>query len=1050
MAEPSAVPYIFVSYASADRDRVLPIVEALQRAGVAVWIDREGIHGGANYGREIAEAIRGASALVLITSPLSLASRNVRQEIALAWEYERPYVPLLLEAVAIPDDVKYWLTAAQWVEVLDRPEGAWLPQVLAALAPLGVVPPATAPAPHEQLAGREREQALLREHLAAALAGRGGLVLVGGEAGVGKTTLAEALCREATARGALVLVGRCYDLAETPPYGPWLEIIARYPAAPGLPPLPAAVTDRAALAAVAGQAALFDQVLAWFAAVAAARPLVLLLDDLHWADPASLDLLRTLARTLAGLPLLLLATYRADELTRRHPLYALLPALVREAQATRLDLHPLDEAALEALVAARYALPDADAARLVASLRARAEGNPFYAGELLRTLEEGGILARDGDAWRLGDLAGGRVPPLLRQVIEARVARLGEGARALLAMAAAIGPAVPLDLWAAVAGVGEEALLEPVERAAEAGLLTEAADGASVRFAHALIREALYEGTAAIRRRAWHRRAGEALTATPQPDPDAVAYHFRQAGDPRAGEWLVQAGERAQRTYAWVTAAERFEAALPLLPGDPATAGARGWLLLRIGLLRRYSDQGQALAYLEGAIEAAQAAGDGRLAAHAGFACGLVRGYGYEVAACVAAMGTALAALEALPPAEPAARAALRAAGLADDLDAFRGTYALWLAIAGACARASALAGAVADRLPATMRVGVLDGAFAPDALSALCVAHATLGRPAEARRIRRRLEAYRASGDLHQVGVSALTELFQGVLPYQTDDLAARRALAAEAREALARAGQAGASSWPPRSGDVLLLLLEGRWGELRELLIVLDDLPNRAWLFRWGMAIVGALARAQGDAARVWALVGEVLPGGAATEPGDQRFLSTLPLVQLAAAVALDAGDLGEARAWLDMQDRWLAWSGAILGQSEGRALWAAYHLAAGDPVAALAHAEAALAHASDPRQPLALLAAHRLRGELDTATGDFAAARTHLGESLALADACAAPYERALTLLAQAELRAAEGQPDTARALLAEVRAICEPLGARPTLDRAEALAVALATD
>src|SRR5262245_17430433 len=201
--------------------------------------------------------------------------------------------------------------------------------------------------PHRQpptppLVGREREQAALREALDAALTGHGSLVLIGGEAGIGKTALAEALCQEATERGALVLVGRCYDLSETPPYGPWLEVTARYPAAPpGLPPLPAVVTDRAALAAVASQAALFERVAAWFAAVAAARPLVLLLEDLHWADPASLDLLRTLARGLADLPLLLLATYRSDELTRRHPLYQLLPTLEREAHAARLDLRAL-------------------------------------------------------------------------------------------------------------------------------------------------------------------------------------------------------------------------------------------------------------------------------------------------------------------------------------------------------------------------------------------------------------------------------------------------------------------------------------------------------------------------------------------------------------------------------------------------------------------------------------------------------------------------------------------------------------------------------------
>src|SRR3954447_145355 len=160
--------YVFISYASADRDRVLPLVDALTRAGIPVWVDREGIHGGANYGREIAEAIKGAAAFVLMASPMSLASRNVKQEVAVAWEYERPYLPLLLEPVAIPDDLKYWLTAAQWVEVLDKAEGEGLPAVLTALAPLGVAPMTNEPEEEIRLAGREKELALLREKLATA------------------------------------------------------------------------------------------------------------------------------------------------------------------------------------------------------------------------------------------------------------------------------------------------------------------------------------------------------------------------------------------------------------------------------------------------------------------------------------------------------------------------------------------------------------------------------------------------------------------------------------------------------------------------------------------------------------------------------------------------------------------------------------------------------------------------------------------------------------------------------------------------------------------
>jgi DNA-binding CsgD family transcriptional regulator len=148
------------------------------------------------------------------------------------------------------------------------------------------------------------------------------------------------------------------------------------------------------------------------------------------------------------------------------------------------------------------------------------------------------------------------------------------------------------------------------------------------------------------------------------------------------------------------------------------------------------------------------------------------------------------------------------------------------------------------------------------------------------------------------------------------------------------------------------------------------------------------------------------------------------------------------------LEAHDRWLAWSGTVRGRSEGQRLWARYHRQAGDAGKAGEHAERALAHATEPRQPLALLAAHRMLGELATDAGRFTDGLAHLEQSLALADVCAAPFERALTLLALAELHAAAGRPMEAGASLDEIRAICAPLGAKPTLDRADALAARLA--
>ncbi len=162
----------------------------------------------------------------------------------------------------------------------------------------------TAPHMVSTLVGRERELAALRDALVGALAGSGSLVLIGGEAGIGKTALAARLAREAMDVGVRTLVGHCYDLSETPPYGPWLECFeARHEAAPTSPAPPL-------LAVAPNHEAFFAQAIAFFAALAAERPLVVTLEDLHWADAASLDLLRALARTLAALPLLLVVTYR--------------------------------------------------------------------------------------------------------------------------------------------------------------------------------------------------------------------------------------------------------------------------------------------------------------------------------------------------------------------------------------------------------------------------------------------------------------------------------------------------------------------------------------------------------------------------------------------------------------------------------------------------------------------------------------------------------------------------------------------------------------------
>ena len=885
------------------------------------------------------------------------------------------------------------------------------------------------------LVGRAREQALTHAQLDAALTGQGGLVILSGEAGIGKTTLAEDACRAARAAGAYVLVGHCYDRAETPPYGPWVELLEQFFALPDRSPALCAIAEPDITGSFS-QATLFSEMRGLFLAIARERPLVLVLEDLHWADTASLDLLRFVTRRLASAPFLVLATYRSDEVTRQHPLYRLLPLLVREALAVRIDLAPLDDAAVHSLIEHIYRLPAADANRLAVYLQSRAEGNPLFLGELLRSLEGTVLVQADAGGWTLASLASIQVPILLRQVIDTRLARLG-AADDLLAVAAIIGQVVPLALWATVSATDEGALLPIIERAVEARVFEATADGLAVHFAHALIRQALYESILPPRRRAWHRVIGEALAAHQgAPDPDVVAYHFQQAGDPRAADWLTRAGERAQRAFAWGTAAQRFEAALALLESDNTVLNRRGWLRFRLALLRRFTDPAGGATSLAEAERLGADTADAGLVAYARFYRGMLRRMAGHIREGNALTEEGIALLDALAPADRDRLAAIEMTS--DPLDAQngRGDLALALGETGPFAQAVALGERIVG-LPVAQTTGSRGDAF-----YGLAYAYAALGEPAQARRAFASARAiFRAADHRTMVMTTLFEELVITVLPYQTDQREERLRLEAELGEAFASLGAA----FDPRSAriaGVVSLLLEGAWADIAAIL----EQSDLRMLRLMSITLLAPATRHLGDAARAWALVREALPAGPETALGDAAGY-LLPLRMLAVALALDAGDHEVARQWLVALDRWLDWSGAVFGRAGAHLGWAAYYRAVGD--AARAQAQARLAHdaASAPRQPFALLTTGRLLGELDTAAGDHAAAAAHLETALALADACGARHERALILLALANLCRARGDVPAARAHLDAVRALCVPMGAVLTLARADALAARL---
>ncbi len=888
------------------------------------------------------------------------------------------------------------------------------------------------------MVGRSRERDILRAQLSAALSGQGGLVILSGSAGIGKTTLAEDACQEAISAGAWVLVGHCYDRTETPPYGPWVEIFDQFGVLPDRSPALRAIAEPG-ISHSPTQTALFGEVRGFFTALARERPLVILLDDLHWADTASFELLRFVARQLGSVPILLLVTYRSDEVTRQHPLHWLLPVLVREALAVRIDLSPLDDDDVSALIDHTYRLPPADTSRLAAYLQARAEGNPFFLGELLQSLEGTALQPMTEGGWELGTLADTRVPVLLRQVIDARLERLGADADALLAVAAVIGQVVPLALWAAVSETSEERLLPLVERAVDARVIDADPDGLTIRFAHALIREALYERVLPPRRRAWHRQIGDALmTPAAAPDPDVVAYHLSQAGDPRTVVWLTRAGERAQAALAWQTATLRFEAALDLLGADDSTSNERGWLLFRLALLRRFADPSAEVATLEEAERLGQATGDAALVAYAHYYQGMLRCIIGDFRQGIEAEQAGISLLDALSPLDRERLAVIDTAS--DPLDAQngRGDLALALGESGRFRQARSLGEQIVN-LPVEQTSGSRG-----DAYNGLGYAYAALGQPEAAQRaFALARENFRADDHRVMVTSTLFDELMVAILPYQADQRQTRQRAEAELREALASLDDVFHQR-SARSAAVVLRVLRGEWAEAFALFEQSNLRSSRLVI----PTIMAPLARHRGDAALAWSLVRDALPAGPDTDPENSAGY-ILSLRTLAVTLALDAGDLDVAQQWLAALDRWLEWSGSVLGQADAHLCWAAYERALGDRAQARARATQALGAASDPRQPLALLAAQRLLGELDLAEGRLDDAEAHLVRSLALADACDARHEQALTLLVVGGCLRARGAVSAARAQLETIRALCTPIGAALALAQADVLECAPAS-
>ncbi len=1060
-------PQIFISYHRSDGEFARRVREHLVARGVKTWMDQNDIPVGAYWPDEIDKGLAASDTVVGILSPDAVGSRNVKNE----WDWAIQNDKRLLLLQVNPCVVPHRYVSINFIDATsDDPS-----QTFAELSrTLGVAEtPATSLDHADQetqsirhsssrrrtrllkplVVGREGEQTLLHAALAELQEGNGSLVLIGGEAGIGKTTLTTWLVAVADESGALALAGGCEDLAMMPPYGPWVDILRQWPADSALPSVPAELQGGDALGRIQTQAALFNVAATFFSHAATVRPLVLLLEDLHWADQASLDLLRFLARRLAGQRIMLVVTWRDDEVTRKHPLHAVLPSLAREPYAVRLDLRHLGVAAVRELIAARYQLTPADAELLTAHVARLSDGNPFFAGELLRALQESGAIVRDDlGSWRLQQLDGAQVPVLIRQVIDGRLERLGDAARRLLEIAAAIGYEVPIDVWVEVSGGDDAMLADALERASDALLVEELRGSNAVRFTHALVRETLYEGMVVLRRRGIHRRIGEALDGQHNPDPDAVAHHYQQAGDPRAYHWLIRAAERAEHSFAWIGAAQRYEAALTLLGETPESAPQRALLLYRIGFLLRYAERTRSQGYIETAVRLAIESGNHAVEAVARFDHGVHRFFLGDWDGGLAEMRAADTLFESLTPAEQIS--VIGRPGVPVDtrpVNDNRGML-LFLTWDGQLQRGLEALQQYVASLPADPSAGLVPTRTRwIDGIYGLMLHQILRGDvPGALRSYERALQAYQAVDDTVMVQDLMRFTLRDLYLPYLTDHIAERAQLStasAHATVTLLRAVSPALADNEDASTPLSTLMLNGDWETLRRSIAVQHDLATEFMQGEYS-SILAWLERQCGAPDQVWGVIDELLPEGPATPMGRRVPWTVIRLQTLAAETALDQGDLIAARTWLNALDRMFSeYNALVFGHAESILVRARWHWLSGAPEIAAQHARHALALASTPRQPLALIAAQRFLGQIETAANELGSAEQHLAASLQLAKACETPHEIALTWIALAELRAAQGRNADADCLLTDARSTCERLGAQPALTRIAAIELGL---
>jgi predicted ATPase/DNA-binding CsgD family transcriptional regulator len=890
--------------------------------------------------------------------------------------------------------------------------------------------------------GREEEFAALAILLERVQQGEPAFAVIGGEAGVGKTRLVGELTARAGSAGFTVLLGHCIELgaaglplaplidalralARSVPPGELADVLG--PAGPGLARLlPELAPDGPIPATADGIQAsqLMELVLGLLGRLSVARPVLLVLEDLHWADQSTLELVAFLIRALRGVRVLLAATYRSDELHRRHPLRPLLSGWERMRTVDRLDLirFERDEVATQ-LAAILAAEPGPSLVDLVYD---RSGGNAYLVEELA------GVVRRGGDP---ADL-----PPSLVDVLLSGVDSLSEPAQRLLRTAAVAGRQVPDRLLAAVAGLSEPELLAALREAVEAHLLVVDQSGPGYEFRHALTRDAVYEDMLPGERVRLHAAYGETLAAHPElagddtGGPAALAHHWYAALDlPRALPASVSAGQ-AMMSYAPTEAQRHLERALEIWPRVPDAEQRTG--LDQVGVIRLAADA----AYESGAVDRSVSLFDQALAD--------LPAEGDSVRRALVIERRALALRDSGREMEAIAELE-RALALLPPGEVTRAHAVVLASLAGALLRTSerdAAAGEVADRAVAAARAtGAAE--VEADALISLGLAHCYL-RTADVD-----TDAIRSGLALALARNVPVTALRGYVNLSDVLELQGRHAEAAEvAREGLLLADRVGMVR---ALGAYLIgnlaepLLRLGRWAEVDGLLAqALSAGPEGVFaatvlqLRAERAAMSGRYADAESDLRTA---------RGALAGTTDMQFV--LPLGYVTAAAALGRGDLAAARAAVAgcLPEESFVWAARYIWPL----LWLGIRIEADESVRARDRHEAVPGQSAGRHPVLAALAAG-LPATTPTARGYQALFEAEQGRFLGQDDprlwsaavreweAAEEPYPLAYTWLRRAESESAAGDRHAATRSVRQADAVAGRIGADPITAEAAALA------